>query len=66
MRTAPEPGSSRRAFVRWFLIVVATAIPLVLLALSVGQGDALTDGGRVLAGLLGLSLVIVLSMVARR
>jgi hypothetical protein len=66
MRTAPEPGSGRRAFVRWFLVVVATAIPLVLLALSVRQGDALSDGGRVLAGLLGLSLVIVLSMVARR
>jgi hypothetical protein len=66
MRTAPEPGSGRRAFVRWFLVVVATAIPLVLLALSVGQGDALGDGGRILAGLLGLSLVIVLSMVARR
>jgi hypothetical protein len=66
LRTAPEHGSGRRAFVRWLLVVVATAIPLGLLALSVGQGDALSDGARVLAGLLGLSLVIVLAMLARR
>jgi hypothetical protein len=29
-------------------------------------GDALSDGGRVLAALLGLSLIIALSMLARR
>jgi hypothetical protein len=65
-KTAPEPGSGRRAFISWSLVILATVIPVGLLVVSVSQGDALSDTARAVAALLGLSLVISLAMIARR
>jgi len=66
LKTAPEHGSGRRAFISWSLVILATVIPIGLLVVSVSQGDALSDTARALAALLGLSLVISLAMIARR
>jgi hypothetical protein len=62
----PDAHRSRRQFVRWSLLVASIALPVALLAVSVVQGDALPNAARAVAGLVGLSLVIVLAVLLRR
>jgi len=66
LRTRPERGAGREAFLHWLVLFLATVVPIGLLVFSVSQGDALGDGGRVLAALVGLALVIALAVVVRR
>jgi hypothetical protein len=62
----PEAHRGRRQFVRWLLLLVSIALPIALLAWSVTQRDALPAGAGAVAGLVGLSLVIVLAVLVSR
>lgn len=61
-----DPARGRRRFVRWLLLSLSVAVPIGFLAVTVSKGDAVSDGGRAIAALIALSLVIAAAVVLRR
>jgi hypothetical protein len=65
IRIRHDPGRGLRTAVRWLLIVASLAIPLVLLAASVTHKGQHVEWLKVVAPLIGLTLVIILAVKLR-
>jgi hypothetical protein len=60
-----DPGHGRRRIVRWFLLVLSLAIPIALLAASVTHKGQHIEWLKVVAPLVGLSLVLIVGVKLR-